>query len=112
MLFPTLIRWTILILNKSEEVLPTKQSNTPISKMQGNFLRSRKEIPIDCPWKKRKIFQFQLLQKWQLSNSNTKVCFNDEILKLQMHQYECKGSDHTINEQMKNSKPKQMIAEN
>ena len=46
-----------------EEVLPTKQSNTPIAKMQGTFLRSRKEIPIDCAKKQCKIFQFQLLQK-------------------------------------------------
>ena len=58
-----------------------------------------------------KYFNFNYFKKWQLSNSNTKVCFDDEILKLQMHRYEFKGSDHTINEQMKNPKPKQ-IAEN
>ena len=29
-----------------------------------------------------------------------------------MHQCECEESDHTINEQIKNPKPKQMIAEN
>ena len=29
-----------------------------------------------------------------------------------MHQCECEESDHTINEQIKNLKPKQMIAEN
>ena len=59
-----------------------------------------------------KYFNFNYFKKWQLSNSNTKVCFDDEILKLQMHQCECKGIDQTINKQIKNPKPKQMIEKN
>ena len=80
--------------------------------MQGTFLKSRNEIPINSSKTTQNISISTTLNKWQLSNFNTKVCFDDEILKLQMHQYECKGSDHTINKQMKNRNPKQMIAEN
>ena len=64
-----------------EEVLPTKQSNTPIQKCMRPFQGQEKRFLQIILKNNAKYFNFDYFKKWQLSNSNTKVCFNDEILK-------------------------------
>ena len=61
--------------------------------MQGTFFKSRHSIPINFSKSTQNISISTTSNKWQLSNFNTKVCFNDEILKLQMHQSECEERD-------------------
>ena len=68
-----------------EEVLPTKQSNTPIPNNSRDF-KVKKEIPSNFPQTKRKSFQFQTTSlNDNFQTLNTKVRFDEEILKLLMH---------------------------
>ena len=71
--FSNSLRWTIVLLNKGDEVLPNKQSNTPIQNAR-NFFKVKK-------WNSYKLFSKTTQNislsitsnKWQLSNFNIKV---------------------------------------